>query len=166
MQASLTDIGVVANRSAPQSGYIQDEFSQLPSNSSILTYQSSDPADFEVEPSAQMQNILCTRTQSAPVPVMRIMQTYVQAPVAPYRAFGDAVSECRQQRLMKHGSADEHTYVSSSEAGDVQAPVAPYRAFGDAVSEWRQQRLMKRGSQTEESEGEEMAAAMEAVRVE
>ncbi len=95
-----------------------------------------------------------------------------KAPVAPYCAFGDAVREWRQQRLMKRGSADEHTYVPSSEAGHVEqayvqapvepaqnsatgmrikqtyvhAPVAHYRVFGDAVREWRQQRLMKRAS--------------------
>jgi hypothetical protein len=96
---------------------------------------------------------------------MMIKQTYVQAPVAPYRTFGDAVREWRQQRLMKSALADEHTYVSSSEAvgqaeqayvqgpvepaapvekAYIQAPAEPYRAFGDAVRELRRQRLMKK----------------------
>ena len=73
LQASLTDIDVVANRSAPQSGYSQDEFSRLPSNASILTYQSSDPADFEVVPAAQMQQMSFTRSQSAPVPGQELL---------------------------------------------------------------------------------------------
>ncbi len=81
--------------------------------------------------------------------------------MAPYRAFGDAVSEWRQQRLMTRGSADEHTYVSSSEAGHVEQAYVhhPYTLTTGNLT----QSLSR---QTEESEGEEMAAAMEAVRVE
>ena len=55
-----------SSRSAPDSGYVDDTFSRLPSNETVSTYASSDPQDFEIVPEAQIQQIAFTRSQSAP----------------------------------------------------------------------------------------------------